>query len=288
MKILAIGGTGGVGSKVVQQLIDRGATVHALIRKMESATKLPKNVIPVVGDLLDPETLKKAMNGIDALYLLNAVLPDELTQGLIAIDVAAKVGLKHVVYHSVYKAEAFPEVPHFASKVAIETAIKASEIPFTIIRPNYFMQNDASVKPVLTGPGVYPMPLGLAGISVVDTRDIAEASAIALTSEGHAGVTYNLNGPDLISGPVAADLWSKALGKPIKYPGEDMDAFEAQMRQKAPSWSAFDIRMMLQGYLERGFQAGPDDVPTLTRLLGHAPRTYAAFVTETARAWAAA
>ena len=132
------------------------------------------------------------------------------------------------------------------------------------------------------------MPLGLAGISVVDTRDIAEASAIALTSEGHAGVTYNLNGPDLISGPVAADLWSKALGKPIKYPGEDMDAFEAQMRQKAPSWSAFDIRMMLQGYLERGFQAGPDDVPTLTRLLGHAPRTYAAFVTETAKAWAAA
>jgi hypothetical protein len=101
-------------------------------------------------------------------------------------------------------------------------------------------------------------------------------------------VTYNLNGPDLISGPVAADLWSKALGKPIKYPGEDMDAFEAQMRQKAPSWSAFDIRMMLQGYLERGFQAGPDDVSTLTRLLGHAPRTYAAFVTETAKAWAAA
>ena len=288
MKILAIGGTGGVGSKVVQQLLDRGATVHALIRKMESATKLPKNVVPVVGDLLDPESLKKAMHGIDALYLLNAVLPDELTQGLIAIDVAAKVGVKHVVYHSVYKAEAFPEVPHFASKVAIETAIKASGIPFTIIRPNYFMQNDASVKPVLTGPGVYPMPLGPAGISVVDTRDIAEASAIVLTSEGHSGVTYNLNGPDLISGPVAADLWSKALGKPIKYPGEDMDAFEAQMRKSAPSWSAFDIRMMLQSYLERGFQAGPADVPTLTRLLGHAPRRYADFVIETAKAWATA
>ena len=84
MNILAIGGTGGVGSKVVQQLIDRGATVHVLIRRMESATKLPKHAVPVVGDLLDPETLKKAMDGMDALYLLNAVLPDELTQGLIA------------------------------------------------------------------------------------------------------------------------------------------------------------------------------------------------------------
>jgi uncharacterized protein YbjT (DUF2867 family) len=262
--------------------------VHAFIRKMESATKLPKNVVPVVGDLFDPETLKKAMDGIDKLYLLNAVAPDELTQGLIPLNIAKRLGLKHVVYHSVYMADTFPDVPHFASKVAIETAIKASGLPFTIIRPNYFMQNDASVKPVLNGPGIYPMPLGLAGISVVDIRDIAEASAIALTSKGHAGVTYNCNGPDLISGPVAADLWSKALGKPIKYPGEDMDAFEAQMRQKAPSWSAFDIRMMLQGYLERGFQAGPDDVPTLTRLLGHAPRTYADFVTETAKAWAAA
>jgi hypothetical protein len=64
-----------------------------------------------------------------------------------------------------------------------------------------------------------------------------------------------------------------------------MDAFELQMRQNAPSWSAFDIRMMFQGYLERGFVAGPDDIEILTKLLGHKPRGYADFAQETAQSW---
>ena len=161
-------------------------------------------------------------------------------------------------------------MPHFASKLAIESALKEYDVPYTIIRPNYFHQNDKTLKPVLTGPGIYPMPLGTPGISPVDIRDIAEAAAIALTSEGHLGKTYNLNGPDVVSGPRVASIWSK-LGKDIKYSGENMDGFEEQMRQKAPSWSAFDIRMMFQGYLERGFVAGEGDLATLTTLLGHPP-----------------
>ena len=179
-------------------------------------------------------------------------------------------------------------MPHFASKVAIETAIRASGVPFTIVRPNYFMQNDASLKPVLTGEGIYPMPLGTAGVSVVDVRDIAEATAVALATEGHDGATYNLNGPDPIGGPAAAGLWSEALGRSVKYPGEDIDGFEAQLRQRVPSWSAFDIRMMFQDFLEKGFQAEAGDLETLTALLGHTPRRYADFVRETAAAWAAA
>ena len=129
------------------------------------------------------------------------------------------------------------------------------------------------------------MPLGTPGISSVDIRDIAEAAAIALTSDGHLGKTYNLNGPDVLSGPMAASIWSKLLDKEIKYPGENLDGFEEQMRQKAPAWSAFDIRMMFQGYLERGFVAEEGDLATLTTLLGHAPRRYEDFARETAQKW---
>ena len=68
-------------------------------------------------------------------------------------------------------------------------------------------------------------------------------------------------------------------------PGHDMDAFEEQMRKRAPSWSAFDIRMMFQGYLERGFVAEAGDVEKLTKLLGHAPRRYEDFAAETAALW---
>src|ERR1700688_5015962 len=198
----------------------------------------------VVGDLLDPVSIDKALQGVDKLYLLNAVTPDELTQGLIAYDLAKKRKLSHVVYHSVFRVEHFRDVPHFASKLAIENAIREFDVPFTIIRPNYFMQNDATLKDALSKLGIYPMPLGTVGISAVDVRDIAEAAAIALTSDAHFGKIYNLNGPELLTGPKIASIWSTLLGKEIRYTGHDMDAFEAQMRQRAPSSSAFDIRMM--------------------------------------------
>jgi uncharacterized protein YbjT (DUF2867 family) len=286
MTILVTGGTGHVGSQVVKELAKRGADVRMLVRK--AGTAVPEGVAVAIGDLLDPVSLEKAMEGVDRLYLLNAVTPDELTQGLIAYGIARRAKLKQIVYHSVYRVEHFRDVPHFAAKLAIEDALREFDLPFTIIRPNYFFQNDATLREPLTKAGLYPMPLGDEGISAVDTRDIAEATAIALTGEGHAGKTYNINGPEVLSGPKIASIWSAQLGREVRYGGHDMDAFEQQMRQRGPAWSAYDIRTMFQGYLERGFAATPGDIDSLTKLLGHAPRRYEAFAQETAQAWKAA
>lgn len=283
MKTLVIGSTGRVGSHVLRELRQRNTDVRVLVRKKPDQ---PANGIEVaIGDLLDPISVERALEGIDKLYLLNAVVPDELTQGLIAYGLAKKHRLRHIVYHSVFRADHFLDVPHFASKATIENALKAFEVPYTIMRPNYFHQNDESLKPVLLGLGVYSMPLGTNGVSSVDVRDIAEAAAIALTTEGHVGQTYNLNGPDALTGSKAASTWTNVLGKEIKYGGHDMEAFEKQMRQRAPSWSAYDVRMMFQGYLERGFLAEDGDLKTLTALLGHPPRRYEDFARETALAW---
>lgn len=285
MKILVTGSTGTVGSEVVKALRDRNADVRALVRNEEAATKLPEGVDFVVADLLDPVAVEKALDGVDKIYLLNAVVPDELTQGLIVVDLAKRLGIKHIAYHSAFQVEKFKDVPHFASKFVIEQALKESGLAWTILRPNYFFQNDAWLKEPLTGAGLYPMPLGPEGISAVDVRDIAEAAAIALTSEGHAGKTYNLVGPSVLNGTDAASVWSDLLGNEVHYAGEDLDAYEAQLRQNVPAWAAFDLRMMFQGYLERGFVAGDDDIEVLTTLLGHTPRRYEAFVRETAAAW---
>lgn len=284
MKILITGSTGKVGSELITQLIQRKASIRALVRKADA--KLPPGVEAVVGDLLDPVSFEKALVGVDQLFLLNGVVADELTQGLIAFGLAKKHKLKQVVYNSVFKADSFKDVPHFASKVAIENALKEFNVPFTILRPNYFYQNDLTLKSVLTDVGVYPMPLGTPGLSAVDVRDIAEAAAIVLTTEGHLGKTYNLVGPEVLSGAKVASIWSALLGKTIQYPGEYMDAFEEQLRTQVPSWAAYDFRMMMQGYLERGFAATPEDVATLTTLLGHAPRRYTDFAKEAAQAWA--
>jgi len=281
-KILVVGGTGTVGAAVVQQLLARSADLRLFVRDAKAA--LPVGVESTVGDLMDPPAVERALAGVEKLYLLNAVTPDELTQALIVYDLAKRMGIKHIVYHSVFRVDAFPDVPHFASKLAIETALRTFDVPWTVIRPNYFFQNEATLRDAILS-GIYPTPLGERGISMVDVRDIAEAAAIALTTPGHEGKVYNLNGPDAISGPSAAAIWSEILGKGVRYTEADMDAFEEAARKRAPSWSAFDIRMMFEGYLERGFIAEAGNVETLTALLGHAPRSYRAFAEETAAGW---
>jgi uncharacterized protein YbjT (DUF2867 family) len=82
MKVLAIGGAGKVGSEVVKELLKRNVQVDVFVRKPDA--KIPAGARAVVGDLLDPVSVEKALDGVDNFYLLNAVTPDELTQGLIA------------------------------------------------------------------------------------------------------------------------------------------------------------------------------------------------------------
>lgn len=285
MKILVTGGTGNVGGGVVRELLKRGADVRVLARKQPESGKLPPNVEIAIGDLMDPVSVDKAMEGIDKLFLLNAVVPEELTQALIAYAIAKRKGIRHITYLSVFQADKFRDVPHFASKVAVESALREFGVPYTILRPGYFMQNDVNLKGALTGPGVYPVPIGTAGICSVDVRDIAEAAAISLTSEGHEAQTCDLVGPALITGPANAATWSRLLHKEIKYTGHDFDQWETQMRSRMPSWTAFDFRTMFEGYFDRGFASTQAEVDRLTNLLGHAPRSYESFAEETAAAW---
>ena len=290
MKVLVTGATGTVGSELVKALLQRGAGVRALTRKQPNPGMFPGSVEIAVGDLTDPVSLAEAMKGVDKLFLLNGNVADELTQALTAYGLAKKAGLKHVTYLSVFKADQFLEVPHFAAKHTVEEAIHVGGLPYTILRPGYFFQNERRLKPVLTGPGVYPIPAGNQGLAAVDVRDIAEAAAISLTEEGHAGKTYDLVSSEMLSGPAAAATWSKLLGKQITYAGHgDFDGFEAQLRKTGmPSWAAYDLRVMFQGYVERGLSNTEDQTARFAALLGHQPRTYSSFAAELTREWAAA
>ena len=113
-----------------------------------------------------------------------------------AYGLSKKAGLKHVTYLSVFKADQFLEVPHFAAKYAIEEAIRAGRMPYTILRPAYFVQNERGLKAALTGAGVYPIPAGNQGVAVVDVRDIAEAAAISTRCWAKGNVSRRLPGGD--------------------------------------------------------------------------------------------
>ena len=127
--------------------------------------------------------------------------------------------------------------------------------------------------------------MGDVGLSRVDVRDIAEAAAIALTASGHERQTYDLAGPDAHTGESTARVWSKALGKPIQYGGNDLDAWEKQTLNYMPDWAAFDYRMMYAFFQQKGLKASNEAIDRLTTLLGHSPRSFEAFATETAAAW---
>jgi len=286
MRVLVTGATGNVGSLLVPELIKRGADVRTFTRKQPNQDVYPKKVETAIGDLLDAESVARAMEGIDKLFLLAAVSPSELMEAMIGFGMARRAGVKHVTYLSAFKVDVMRDAPHMAAKFTVENSIRHSGIPFTILRPNGFMQAEAQgIKPAVMGMGLYPAPIGEDGISLVDARDIAEAAAISLTEEGHEGQTYDLVGPTVVSGASNAALWSKLLGKPIKYAGHDMDRWEEMARGQMPSWLIYDLRAMYEGFHSEGFTATAVQIARLTKLLGHAPRSYEAFATQAASEW---
>src|SRR5665213_1408807 len=279
MKVLVIGSTGTVGSAVVEELKKRGASVFALTRNAERAKEMPSGVTGVVGDLLDPASLG-VFKGMDGVFLLNPVGPTEAHEGLMAVNGARGAHVHKLVYMSVHDLDKASHLPHFGCKIGVEFAVRHSGIHHTILRPNNFYQNDVWMKQALLEYGVYPQPLGSVGVSRVDVRDIAEAAAIALTTDKHDGEIYNLVGPEAVTGESTAADWSRALGRPIRYAGDDLEAWEAQQKPYLPASMLFDFKLMYAFFQAHGLKATTGDIVRQTALLGHAPRKFSDYATE--------
>jgi uncharacterized protein YbjT (DUF2867 family) len=284
MTILVTGASGAVGRQVVQQLVDRGAPVRALVRD-PSKTNFPSAVEVVQGDLLDVASLRRALAGVSTLFLLNGVVPDEFTQALVALNLAREAGIDRIVYLSVIHSDKYLNVPHFAGKFGVERMLEQMGFGATILRPAYFMQNDLTVKDVVTGYGVYPMPIGSQGLAMIDTRDIAEIAALELVRRAQAPGSLplsriNLVGPDTLTGSDVAGIWSDVLGRPINYGGDDSAGFEQNLLNFMPNWMAYDMRLMSERFLTEGMTPDAGDVARLTSLLGRPLRSYRAFALE--------
>jgi len=286
MTILVTGATGTIGSQVVQQLVDRGADVRALVRNPSQA-KFPAGVSVVQGDLFDIDSLRNAYSGVSTLFLLNAVTADEFTQALIALNVAREAGIERIVYLSVIHSDLYVNVPHFAVKYAAERMIEQMGLNATILRPAYFMQNDVRIKDVVMEYGVYPMPIGGKGLAMIDTRDVGEIAAIELLRRARSSTPLpldriNLVGPATLTGSDVAGIWGEVLGRQITYPGDDLAGFEQNLRQSMPSWTAFDMRLMSERFVSNGMIPDVGDVERLTALLRRPLRSYREFAAEIA------
>ncbi|RAI43736.1 SDR family oxidoreductase [Rhodoplanes roseus] len=288
MTILVTGATGRVGRHVVHELVQRGASVRALVRNPAQA-RVPAGVEVVRGDLLDIDSLRAAFDGVSTFFLLNAVAADEFTQALVALNIAREAGVERVVYQSVLHSDRFVDVPHFAVKAGGERMLEQMGFGATILRPAYFIDNDLMIKDVVATHGVYPMPLGSKGIAMVDARDIAEVAAIELIRRERAPGklpfdTIDLVGPETLTGADVAAIWSEVLGRPVAYGGDDPTPFERTLATFMPKWMAYEMRLMATRYVSDGMVPTAGTVRRLTDLLGRPLHTYRAFATAVAAA----
>lgn len=282
MTILVTGATGTIGRHVIDQLVQRGASVRALVRD-PSRADFPAGVAVVKGDLMEPTGLRAAFAGVSALFLLNAVTPDEFTQALIALNLAREAGVQHIVYLSVIHSDRYVNVPHFAGKFGVERMLEQMDFSATILRPAYFMNNELTIRDTVLTHGVYPMPLGAKGLAMVDPRDIGEVAAIELIRRASATgplalERINLVGPDTLTGADAAAIWSGVLGRPIAYGGDDTAGFERNLRNVMPAWMAYDMRLMAERFQSDGMLPEAGDVARLTAMLGRPLHTYREYV----------
>ena len=287
MTILVTGSTGLIGSHVVALLAAQGADVHALSRTPEKR-QFPPGVTAVKGDFQDVDSMRAAMAGARTLFLLNTVAADEITQALIALNLAREAGIERIVYLSVMHCDRFTDVPHFTGKHTVERMIGQLGMHATILRPAYFMQNDdALIQSDVLERGVYPMPIGSAGISMVDARDVAEVAARHLlrrdaASEPLPTEVLDVVGPIALSGQTAAAVWSDVLGKTVRYAGDDIGPFEARFRSFAPAWMAYDMRLMMARMQMDGEVGSAGAVERMQQELGTSLRSYRDYALETA------
>ncbi len=220
---------GKVGSEAAAVLGRAGTPARILVRDRARHAELADIGVEVVsGDLDDASALRAAMDGVDAVILVSPAVP---AQELRVIDAAvhARVGL---ITKVTSKASPDSPVARRRGQSEIEAGLAASGVPHTLLRANAYMQNFLALAPLIAATDSFASSAANGRVGLVDSRDVAAVAAqIAAHPDGHAGQTYWITGPDLLSYDDVATILSDVLGRHITFNArsadEDRDAMIA-------------------------------------------------------------
>ncbi|MCB0196651.1 MAG: SDR family oxidoreductase [Anaerolineae bacterium] len=284
-KILVLGATGNVGSALVEALVEKGEQVKAGTRH-PAEYPATKNVEPVALDFEQPkaETYAAALDGVNRIFALTKtadVHADKTLNPL--IDQAKAAGVYHIVLMTamgVDQADA-----DVSSIRRVELHLINSGINYTILRPNWFMQNFAPgfLLPMIQQGGTIYLPTDDAKTSFIDARDIAAVAAAALTEEGHAGKEYTLTGGEALSYGEAAIILSEAANREISYVAIDEKAFLEGMISAGWLPEQAEFMAMLFSIVRQGWSAPV--VPVVNEVLGREPIALQQYAFDHADAW---
>jgi uncharacterized protein YbjT (DUF2867 family) len=286
--ILITGATGTVGSEVVKKLSGKGEIIiRAAARSTSNNSFKNLNRVQVVQlDYNIPDSLAAAFKGVDKLFLLTPFQSNmvDLTSNL--VREAKHSGVKYIVKQSAMGADAEPGITGGRLHRQTEKIIEESEIPFTFLRPNGFMQNFVNYySNFIKTQGAFYVPAGDAKVSFVDVRDIAAVGVQVLTSNDgkHEGKAYNVTGGEALSYGQAAEILSKELGKNVNYVSvSDEDARKGMREMGMDEWF---INSMIE--LFEIFRAGyaSSISPVIEQITGNKPISFSQFASDYAVAF---
>ncbi|NUP06956.1 MAG: SDR family oxidoreductase [Polyangiaceae bacterium] len=273
-KVLVTGAGGTVGSSLVAEL--RHLRPRLAFRSADKEARAKAEGHETIRlDYGSPASLDRAMDGIDAVFLLGSGGLGQEQAECAVVSAAKSAGVRKVVKLSVWSA---PEEAYEIAKIhrAIERFIERSGLAFTFLRPNGFMQNFSNHMAGSIKSGAFYQPAAEAAISHVDVRDIARAAAGALTTTRHEGKGFDLSGPEAISYARAAAVLSEVLGKDVRYVAVSDDAAkDAMISSGMPGFYA-DYLIDLNRHYRTG--AGAAVSPAIEELTGRAPTSFQSFV----------
>jgi uncharacterized protein YbjT (DUF2867 family) len=266
--ILVTGASGNVGSALLAELRALGVPARPAYRDPAKAGDGA-----AILDLADPAAIRAALDGVDTMFLLAPTSPAQPALELNAVTAAREAGVR-VVKLSVWRADE-GLTPIARLHRPAEAALEASGLRWTLLRPNFYLQNFLR-QPAIRTDGVFSLPLITAPISFTDTGDIARVAARVLTTDGHDGRVYDITGPEALTYDEAADRFSAVLGRPVRYAGPpDDEARAAMLRRGMPEFQVDTLIEVARAYRHGGADRVTPVVPELT---GRPATTFAEFV----------
>ncbi|MBN2319683.1 MAG: SDR family oxidoreductase [Acidobacteria bacterium] len=260
--MLAItGATGEVGGRVARRLAGLGVAQRLIVRDPSRAPDFPGAEIVRAASYGDAESMREALKGVDALFLVSArdrfgvahisaknrVKPppyDRLRQQITAVDSAVAAGVKHIVYLSVLKAAADATFILAHDHFHTEEHIRATGVPFTFLRASLYTDN---VPQSVSADDVIRAPAGEGRAAWVTRDDIADVAVSVMTGTGHEGRTYDVTGPEALTMAETAERLSTVIGRKIVYRAQTPQ--EARDTRSTSRLEKFEAeRRMLTGH----------------------------------------
>ena len=281
-RVLVTGASGNVGSATVTALRAVGIPVRAADRDgQQIANRFPTTEFAHF-DFLDPSTFDAAVDGCDAIFLLRPPPISRMKHTLNQlIDVAARRGIKHVIFSSVAGANTNRVVPHHR----VETHLASSGLAFTILRPGFFAQNlgDAYRDDIFKDHRLF-VPAGNGRVAFVDVRDVGEIAAnIFLAPQLHIGKGYELSGPRALTFQEVANTLTAELGRPIRYEAASVHQYVHHLWKRNMPLIQIMVQTILHVRLRKGDTEHVGE--TTARLLGHPPRSMETYVHDHLHLW---